>query len=149
MVRYLSFTPHLKSKFKKFLIINSNNNFNYTIDAEMKLIINSSWLEKNYRQFSSTFFPFIPYFSKFPSKPSQIISTVFHFPLYNLNHSYLPTEKANGEKLHHTTFNYLKETHRPQKMTPTIFTLGAQRNATKEETTITSKLKICSTTKQH
>jgi hypothetical protein len=37
-------------------------------------------------------------------------STVFHFPIYNAKHSYLPFEKADREELHHTPFNYLKET---------------------------------------
>jgi hypothetical protein len=76
----------------------------------MKLIINSSWLEKNQLQFSSTIFPFIPHFSKFSSISSQIIPTVSHFSLYNLNHSQLLFEKVNRKELHHTTLKILLET---------------------------------------
>jgi hypothetical protein len=120
MVRYLCFTPRSKSIFKNFLIINSNNNFNYLIEAETTLIINFPWLEKNQLTISTTNFPFVSYFSRLNSEFSQIIPTVFHFPFYMSNHSYLPIEKVNREEHHETLFNYLKETQPLQKMTPTI-----------------------------
>jgi hypothetical protein len=132
MVRHLCLTPRSKSIFNNFLIINSNNNFNYLIEAETTLLINFPWLEKNQLTISTPNFPFVSYFSRLNSDFSQIISTVFHFPFYTSNHSYLPIEKVNREEHHHTTFNYLKETPSSPKNENEYFSQLKKVNTLKE-----------------